>query len=105
MSRLRLLPLYLLLSVFACSNDDDPHVGTESACADINEVCHDADDGSDDLAAECHLVAHDNEDAVCRARRQECVDFCTAKVQGNGGAGGQGGQGGQGGADGHDHHH
>ena len=93
MSISRFLPLTLLLGTLACSNDDDPHVkDVDPVCTEINEVCHDADDGSDDVATECHHAAHLNDSATCQARRRECLDFCAAKLQaGHGGAGGHGG--------------
>lgn len=65
------------------------HGAEEGACAEISEACHAADDGTDDLAAECHHVAHENDADGCSARLDECVEFCHEKApHGHGGAGG-----------------
>lgn len=98
----RVFILLLALGTFACSSSDDDkqnsatggnssHGTEEGACAEISEACHAADDGSDDLAAECHLMAHENDVDACESRLDECIDFCHAKMpHGHGGAGGAG---------------
>lgn len=98
---LHLFVLLLALGAAACGGSDDENKGknaatggsgthtSEGACGEISEACHPVDDGSDDLAAECHHVAHENETSACESRLDECVTFCQAKAQqGEGGAGG-----------------
>lgn len=82
------LPLFLSIFALGCSgSDDDNSSGSSSsggnssgsACEEINSLCHDADDGSNDLATECHQVAHVGNEADCTVRREECVSFCKDK--------------------------
>lgn len=93
-----------VLFALGCSDSDDDDSGTGGnasgdVCAEINEPCHEADDGSDDLATECHHAAHVGDAAQCSAMRDECLAFCAEKLEHGGGHGGHGGHGGA------EHHH
>lgn len=93
------LGLLLSAATLSCSDSDDTsgsgsggspgHGHEEGACGEINAVCHPADDGSNDLATECHHIAHENQTQACELRREECLSFCNEKLgHGHGGAGG-----------------
>ncbi len=52
-------------------------------CAELAAACHAGDDGSGDLADECHDIGHLGDVDECEARYDECMAFC---MGGDGGA-------------------
>jgi hypothetical protein len=72
--------LALSLLLVACDqNGTDPDAGHggEGACGDIVEACHTVDTGTGEIAV-CHDIGHDEDHAMCEARRDECVALCEA---------------------------
>ena len=39
-------------------------------------ACHDADDGSNQMAADCHDLAHHNDEAECTMQKMACIEAC-----------------------------
>ncbi len=116
MLKLRAAPLCLALAGFiACSSSDDDSGGSKpqaqgGECGTILEACHLKDDGSQDIAKDCHDLSHTLDDDQCVVRLKECVDACEAlpcptgvncSVGHDGGTGGAGGTGHEAGTGGH----
>lgn len=51
-------------------------------CALLASECHHADHGDGAMGQQCHEIGHEQDEAACIARFDECIAFCT----GDGGA-------------------
>jgi hypothetical protein len=68
----------------ACSDDQKEesdhgheHDPVSPSCAEIMDVCHEADTGSG-RGAECHGIAHEDVEASCAAAKDSCIADCEA---------------------------
>lgn len=70
-------------------NDGDHEHGDHGddlveACQEITEACHEVDTGSGEIS-DCHLTAHNNDEADCLEAQEHCLPLCAAAATDGGG--------------------
>lgn len=64
--------------VLACSSKDEATAPAPTgSCKALSSACHRYDKGGEGVAHDCHELGHDaKDDAVCYARKAECLAAC-----------------------------